>query len=1192
MSHLEPTYLRYIYDALVKGSIHPENSADLPDGLIGLYEEAFDERTSVTERQKLLQRFAIWALLKKEVSAQFVAEVLEEREEDIIDFISTYSAWFNSPESGKYQLYHERLKVYLLQKLSEGEVSALHEKLIARLERGIEEQKADEFEWYGLEFLMGHLGVSSMLNGDGKKLIELSYSQTHWQRQLKISKGYIWTKNGLKEAMSWASKYKDDEVIECGLQMVDLHHQEQNAAPKIVALVAEGDFDTALKRIEQFGGNDKEGLQRKFILYMLCLMELTLLDSKVKPFRKEGIEKLMRHLNEKLPLDHSVLNWNNYFPSSLMFKVACCLQDIDVDYFLLFDRTSQWDTNWIEQIGQFSDQEIEVLFKLNTRLTDSEKSIRLQNQSAIEQLDGKVFFILSRADIFIALYTQGKYSDSYKILVDVLESLSAIPSWDVERRIFTLLEIFTKFTSICKTEDLVFLLNDAYSLALSEDRIISSKGQEIFEKLMRGYLKCGRLNEAYDISKSHLRDTIDGLKLSNAIKEIALKHASAGNIEVVKQLLGELAIDTSENESFKCSVLGALSTECSVNDRMEDAIAFMADAKLILDNIYWDWNKYDACKSISIELARQKKWDEAMELIRKIPKNEHFHSSALCAIALVNSSFMNYELSQQIINESILIVKEIDHNFHRSKVLAEICDYYIINKDFNFALTLQKEILDDYAANDLLIKIYREMSLYQDFSIVHSTLLKNSFISKIFTKDKTNFLKNTISEHAFQGEFEKANFIREGIIDKYDKKRALSEIYKGVLVFMKTKDPNYSLLMLNHLIESTEKLSEESERDMALRILIPEIADSGQMELAAKIANERNTYDKLRSFCLIAQKLHETGEIDEADELLNKVLEMAQRYYNKDAYRGAILMTNISSVYISMNNLPKAKELLNDLLKQIDNSVSGYETILELFALEYAAMNDIEKAVEISKKIKNEAFPGEVYLNIYDILINNRNLNGIEILTEAAIDKSKEEWRTDSRIYRTLKIADKLYVFGAKSNADKIIQDCVEELKKIKEEFLRLYKGKYSLSNDFIFGSDYLIDSLIRQNRLDQLSALAYEIIVIREDIWFVIGKSLYKNKDFNDTLNIIKELKDPAIINSIIEGVSIAVCADYKVSEDFIIPFLKLNSNNITSKEHLLQLHSLNQLFFEDLPEEKIQRFNRTLNIQWAIDIKNQLPN
>ncbi len=56
----------------------------MPDGLIGMYKEAFDERTSVVERQKMLQHFAIWALLKKEVSAAFVAEILGETEDDII----------------------------------------------------------------------------------------------------------------------------------------------------------------------------------------------------------------------------------------------------------------------------------------------------------------------------------------------------------------------------------------------------------------------------------------------------------------------------------------------------------------------------------------------------------------------------------------------------------------------------------------------------------------------------------------------------------------------------------------------------------------------------------------------------------------------------------------------------------------------------------------------------------------------------------------------------------------------------------------------------------------------------------------------------------------------------------------------------------------------------------------------------
>ena len=146
MSNLEPSYLRYIYDGLEKGDLHPDNASALPEGLIGLYEAAFEESIPARERQKLLKTFAIWALLKKEVSAQFVSEILEFPTKEIVDFIATYSSWFISPESGKYQLYHERLKVYLLQKLSEIEIEQLHNKLISRLEIAIGEQKEDEFE--------------------------------------------------------------------------------------------------------------------------------------------------------------------------------------------------------------------------------------------------------------------------------------------------------------------------------------------------------------------------------------------------------------------------------------------------------------------------------------------------------------------------------------------------------------------------------------------------------------------------------------------------------------------------------------------------------------------------------------------------------------------------------------------------------------------------------------------------------------------------------------------------------------------------------------------------------------------------------------------------------------------------------------------------------------------------------------
>ena len=175
MSHLDPTYLRYIFDSLEKGTIHAENASELPDGLIGLYEETFDDHLPVLERQYIFRLFTLFSLLKKEVSISFVAEVLEDSDDNITDFISTYSSWFNSPESGKYQIYHERLKVYVLQKLSEREIDKTHEKLILRLEKAIEEKKADEFEKYALEFLGVHKLEKASIKKEESDFIEFAF---------------------------------------------------------------------------------------------------------------------------------------------------------------------------------------------------------------------------------------------------------------------------------------------------------------------------------------------------------------------------------------------------------------------------------------------------------------------------------------------------------------------------------------------------------------------------------------------------------------------------------------------------------------------------------------------------------------------------------------------------------------------------------------------------------------------------------------------------------------------------------------------------------------------------------------------------------------------------------------------------------------------------------------------------------
>jgi len=74
---IEPTYLLYVYDGLNKGSLNAENASALPQGFTGLYEQEFAQKIPVSERKKVLNQLALWALFKGPVSANLASAVLE-----------------------------------------------------------------------------------------------------------------------------------------------------------------------------------------------------------------------------------------------------------------------------------------------------------------------------------------------------------------------------------------------------------------------------------------------------------------------------------------------------------------------------------------------------------------------------------------------------------------------------------------------------------------------------------------------------------------------------------------------------------------------------------------------------------------------------------------------------------------------------------------------------------------------------------------------------------------------------------------------------------------------------------------------------------------------------------------------------------------------------------------------------------
>jgi hypothetical protein len=330
MPHLEPTYLRYIYDGLVKGSIHPENAAELPEGLIGLYEEAFDERTSVVERQKLLERFAIWALLKKEVSAVFVAEVLGDKEDEIQDFISTYSSWFNSPESGKYQLYHERLKVYLLQKLSEVEVAKLNTLIVDYLVQKVNEAQQCESVSYCFENLSFHLFLKGYLTGDSDLLAQYCLDDTFKKRQFELSGFYEWEEKMMVFGVEYFSLKQDQICHQLVFEKTKIQHKKKDVN-LLLELVRTNKFEILFSLFKSLNEIELEERIATAYLYILIFFEIFELNNKNFLQKKEIANQLLVIFEEHFQWDKGYY-LAQFIDINLSFRLHCYFVQFGLDF--------------------------------------------------------------------------------------------------------------------------------------------------------------------------------------------------------------------------------------------------------------------------------------------------------------------------------------------------------------------------------------------------------------------------------------------------------------------------------------------------------------------------------------------------------------------------------------------------------------------------------------------------------------------------------------------------------------------------------------------------------------------------------------------------------------------------------------------------------------------------------------------
>lgn len=217
MLKLEPTYLRYVIDNLKNGTIGSGNPSALPYGFVDVYEKNISQLKLLQEREELLNYLTLWALLKEAVSINLAAFILGVDKRAMMLLIEKLSSWFNSPEPGKYQLYHERIRIYILSKVNDSTIGNITELIISFCQNVITDKLPLEREFveYALKNYTRHLVNLSYYQYDYYNvLIEYSLRKELPNIHFKYFESLQYLNNSYEDAIKRAIELnKDDDLF-------------------------------------------------------------------------------------------------------------------------------------------------------------------------------------------------------------------------------------------------------------------------------------------------------------------------------------------------------------------------------------------------------------------------------------------------------------------------------------------------------------------------------------------------------------------------------------------------------------------------------------------------------------------------------------------------------------------------------------------------------------------------------------------------------------------------------------------------------------------------------------------------------------------------------------------------------------------------------------------------------------------
>lgn len=656
------------------------------------------------------------------------------------------------------------------------------------------------------------------------------------------------------------AKYPD-KILDAALGLVDLQYEKANLAKQIVELVRANETDQALTLMDSYTGHaypiDGEFYYwKKVVLYVRCLLELTLLKDEDKPLNRDAIETIIYDWEVSVPRDKSLVYWEDNLSPWLIFLLAVELRKEGLNYMILYHYATEWDVQWIDQKGPYTPEQVEVLL------------------FAIREIIWKKDRKMAYKKLIQALAEQGELQQAKNIAADyqinlkkILKKKKRIPdaglsefysAWkndsgleqeqpDPIRKVFGLFRLAIALQENGSKVEAEEKLHNAFKLICTiKDQSIRN---EALKKLSRLYARLDNAERSLAVCKY--------------IDDIRIKDETCNENCHIFALKDQVR----ESVSFVDVMLETPVGSITIIDRKEEisrqiirlySMGRFGDGLYLLDFLPDESERnLTLLKTVKMLLTLEKVQD-ALTLAEHIPGKE-FSAAALTEIAYVYVKAGKSDEAEELLKQSLSMTESFDEEYDKSGIMERIALGYSILGKFEKAVHVMKKFHEDNTGKRLNEGNVAQMShLYKNMMETATEEQMNILINLADNQVVRNRIRLYLAlKIAKEGKADEAMTIWKNLMKKD------MELYENELIHeLINQGRMEEIVNLMNIVTLKEK------KDATFSSIAMSLAEKGDTDNAFATAKKiRHHYYKLTALCALAEVYIKNDQYDLALEL-------------------------------------------------------------------------------------------------------------------------------------------------------------------------------------------------------------------------------------------------------------------------------------------------------------------------------------